>query len=65
MKPETEMFKGHLLCVLKKDAEDPRPFKFGLSKARLIIDNYEQIKEFVKLAEEQEKERKSWEGFEG
>jgi hypothetical protein len=30
-----------------KDEEDMRPFTFGLGKAKLIIDNINEIKKFV------------------
>ena len=40
-------FKGHPIVSLLKDEDDARPFTFGLTKARLIIENIDAIKEFV------------------
>ena len=44
---ERSEFKGKPLLVLKRDEEDQYPFSFGMSKARLIVDNIEEIKKFV------------------
>ncbi|MFH1416203.1 MAG: hypothetical protein ABIH89_09005 [Elusimicrobiota bacterium] len=44
---EFEEFKGNAMIVLKNDEDDRYPFKFGLSKAKKIIDNYEKIKKWV------------------
>lgn len=41
-----EEYKGKPILVL--NFGQPFPFKFGLSKARLILDNVEKIKKFVK-----------------
>jgi hypothetical protein len=40
-------YKGHPTISLLKDEEDMRPFTFGLGKAKLIIDNLDEIKKFV------------------
>ena len=48
---EFEEYKGNALIVLKNDEFDRYPFKFGLSKARKIVDNIDEIKKWV---EEQE-----------
>ena len=40
-------FKGKPLLVIKRDENDQYPFSFGLSKARLIIENIDEIKKFV------------------
>ncbi|MGC8479552.1 MAG: hypothetical protein ACP5M9_02695 [Candidatus Micrarchaeia archaeon] len=40
-------YKGHPILSLLKDENDARPFTFGLTKAKLIIDNIDAIKEFV------------------
>ena len=40
-------FKGKPLLVIKRDENDQYPFSFGLSKARLIVENIEEIKKFV------------------
>jgi hypothetical protein len=39
-------FKGKPLLILKRDEEDKYPFSFGVSKARLIVENFEEIKKF-------------------
>ena len=44
---ERSEFKGKPVLVLKRDEEDRYPFSFGLSKARLIVENYDEIKKFV------------------
>ncbi len=40
-------FKGKPVLIIKRDENDQYPFSFGLSKARLIIENIEEIKKFV------------------
>ena len=40
-------YKGKPLIILKRNEEDKYPFSFGLSKARLILDNLDEIKKFV------------------
>jgi len=40
-------FKGKAVIILKRDENDKFPFSFGLTKARLIVDNFEEIKKFV------------------
>jgi hypothetical protein len=40
-------YKGKPLLILKRSEEDKYPFSFGLSKAKLILDNLEEIKKFV------------------
>jgi len=40
-------FKGNKIIKLMKDENDQYPFSFGLSKARLIVENFEEIKNFV------------------
>lgn len=41
-------FKGKPVIILKRNEEDKFPFSFGLGKARLIIENIEEIKKFIK-----------------
>lgn len=48
MSVEYETFKGHDMIVLKKSEDDEYPFKFGLAKAKLIVENFDEIKKFVK-----------------
>jgi len=40
-------FKGKPVLILKRDEEDKYPFSFGLSKAKLIVENFDAIKKFV------------------
>jgi len=44
---ERTEFKGRPILVLKRDEEDKYPFSFGLTKAKLIVENIEEIKKFV------------------
>ncbi len=44
---EKTEFKGKPVLILKRNAEDKYPFSFGSSKARLILENIEEIKKFV------------------
>lgn len=47
MATKRETYKGNALLVLMKDENDRYPFKFGLSKARLILENLDAIRDFV------------------
>ncbi len=40
-------YKGKPLIILKRNTEDKYPFSFGVSKAKLILDNIDAIKKFV------------------
>ena len=40
-------FKGKPLIIMRRSEDDKYPFSFGLSKARLIVENIEEIKKFV------------------
>jgi len=40
-------FKGRPLIVIKRSEDDKFPFSFGLSKARMILENIDEIKKFV------------------
>ena len=44
---EYSEFKGNKLIVLKRNAEDAYPFSFGKNKAKLIVENFEEIKKFA------------------
>lgn len=44
---ERSEYKGKPLIVIKRSEDDKYPFSFGLSKAKLILDNIEEIKKFV------------------
>ena len=40
-------FKGNKVITLKRDENDTYPFSFGKGKARLIVENLEEIKKFA------------------
>lgn len=40
-------YKGKPTISLKKNEDDKYSFTFGLTKARLILDNLEKVKQFV------------------
>ncbi|MCX5702557.1 MAG: hypothetical protein NTW64_06275 [Candidatus Omnitrophica bacterium] len=44
---ERTEFKGKPVLIIKRDEEDRYPFSFGISKAKLILENIEEIKKFV------------------
>ncbi len=44
---EKSEYKGKPILVIKRDEADKYPFSFGLSKAKLILENIEEIKKFV------------------
>lgn len=44
---ERSEYKGKPVLIIKRDENDKYPFVFGLSKARLILENLEEIKRFV------------------
>ncbi|OGB89764.1 hypothetical protein A2625_06605 [candidate division WOR-1 bacterium RIFCSPHIGHO2_01_FULL_53_15] len=44
---ERSEFKGRPMLVIKRDENDKYPFSFGLAKAKLILENLEEIKKFV------------------
>lgn len=45
-------YKGKPLIIIKRSEDDKYPFSFGLSKAKLILDNLEEIKKFVEEHQE-------------
>ena len=47
---EYKEFKGNKIIVLKRDENDPFGFSFGKGKARLIVENFEAIKNFAESA---------------
>ena len=53
---EYKEFKGNKVLSIKRDENDNFPFSFGKTKAKLILENLEEIKKFV---EESEKESES------
>jgi len=48
MVAEIEEYNGNPVISLKRDENDNYPFRFGIRKAQLIIDNIDDIKKFVK-----------------
>jgi len=44
---ERSEFKGRPMLVIKKSEDDKYPFSFGLAKAKLILENLDEIKKFV------------------
>ena len=44
---ERSEYKGKPVIIMKRDENDKYPFVFGLSKAKLILENLEEIKKFV------------------
>jgi hypothetical protein len=44
---ERSEFKGKPVLIIKRNEDDKYPFSFGLTKARLILENLEEIKRFV------------------
>ena len=44
---ERTEFKGNPVLVIKRSEDDKFPFSFGVSKAKLIIENIDEIKKFV------------------
>ncbi len=47
-------YRGNPIIILKRSGEDRFPFSFGLSKARLIVENMEDIKKFVEENKDKE-----------
>lgn len=44
---ERSEFKGKPVMIIKRDENDKYPFAFGLSKAKMILENLEEVKKFV------------------
>jgi hypothetical protein len=40
-------FKGRAVITIKRNDDDKYPFTFGLAKAKLIVDHFEEIREWV------------------
>jgi len=55
---EKTEYKGQPVLILKRNENDKYPFSFGLSKARLIIEGFEDIKKFVEEHDNQLEEKK-------
>lgn len=54
---ERSEFKGRPVLIIRRDENDKYPFTFGLSKARLILENLDEIKRFVQDNEEEGAEK--------
>ena len=48
-------YKGNPVLIIKGFEEDRFPFQFGLRKARLILENIEDIKKFVEKNDKNDK----------
>jgi len=44
---ERSEFKGKPVLILKRAEDDKYPFAFGLNKAKMILENLEEIRRFV------------------
>lgn len=44
---ERSEYKGKPVLIIKRAEDDKYPFAFGLAKAKMIIENIEEIKKFV------------------
>ena len=44
---ERSEFKGKPVIIIRRSEDDKYPFTFGMSKAKLILENIEEIKKFV------------------
>ncbi len=40
-------FKGNKVMTIRRDENDRFPFTFGKGKARMIVDNFDEIKKFA------------------
>ena len=50
---EFDEFKGNKMIVLKRNDDDPYPFKFGKNKAKLLIEHYDEVKKFAESEDEE------------
>jgi hypothetical protein len=44
---ERSEYKGNPLIVIKRSEDDKYPFSFGITKAKLILENIDEIRKFV------------------
>jgi len=44
---EKSEYKGKPVLIIRRNEEDKYPFSFGLNKAKLILENLEEIRQFV------------------
>ena len=47
MPVEVDEYNGNPVIIIKRDANDAYPFRFGLRKAQLILENIKEIEKFV------------------
>lgn len=52
-------FKGSAMIKISRSKEDRFPFQFGVGKARLVVEAYDEIKEFVEREEKKAKKAKT------
>jgi uncharacterized protein YgiM (DUF1202 family) len=50
---EESEFKGNKMIVIKNTEDDQYPFQFGVKKAKLVIENIDEIKKFVEKYDKQ------------
>lgn len=50
---EESEFKGNKMIVIKNSEDDQYPFQFGVKKAKMVIENIEEIKKFVEKYDKQ------------
>jgi len=50
---EESEFKGNKMIVIKNTEDDQYPFQFGVKKAKLVVENIEEIKKFVEKYDKQ------------
>lgn len=48
---EESEFKGNPMIVIKNTEDDQYPFQFGVKKAKLVLENIDEIKKFVEKHE--------------
>ena len=51
---ERSEYRGKPVIILRRSEDDRYPFAFGLGKARLILENLEEIKRFVEENQSEE-----------
>ncbi|MCX5748647.1 MAG: hypothetical protein NTZ10_00150 [Candidatus Saganbacteria bacterium] len=47
MPTERSEYQGKPILILRRSDEDKYPFSFGVSKAKLLLENIDEIKKFV------------------
>ena len=52
MPAKTSTYKGNAILELTRSDDDKFPFRFGVGKAMLILENFETICDFVKEQKE-------------